>query len=155
MRLTKIIWVLPLVGILAAPVAAQGRHSDHRYYDRIENRLDRQYHRVDRGIRSGQLTRREAKRLHRQQRRITQMQRRFLHDGHLDRYERDRLEQKLDRASERIYRLKHNDRYRDHGRFAGRGDRHRSGHGRHGVYGSSYRQDDSGWGFALRLTDHF
>jgi len=155
MKLTKIICAIPLVGILAAPVAAHDRHSDHRHHDRIEKRLDRQHHRVERGIRSGQLTWREAKRLHRQQRRIAQMHRRFWHDGRLDRYERDRLQQKLDRASDRIYRLKHNDRYRDHGHVAGRGDRHRGGQGRHGVYGSSYRQDDSGWGFALRLTDHF
>ncbi len=155
MKASKMIWILPLMGILAAPVAAHDRYSEHRHYDRIEKRLDRQHHRIKRGVRSGELTWREAKRLHKQQRRIARLKRRFLDDGYLDHHEHNRLLRKLDRASDRIYRLKHNDRYRERGAVVGHGDHHRGGQGRYGGYGTSHWPNDPGWGFVLRLSDHF
>ena len=36
----------------------------------------------------------------------------FMRDGYLDRYEFRELKHELNRASKRIYRMKHNDRYR-------------------------------------------
>ena len=63
-------------------------------------------------MRSGELTRKEAKRLRKQHRHIARLERKFSKDGFLSRHERRKLRRELDAASDRIYRLKHNDRYR-------------------------------------------
>lgn len=80
--------------------------------NRVERRLDRQDMRIENGVESGELTRKETKRLRKQHRRIKRLKRDFLRDGRLSRDDRHTLMNKLDRASKRIYRLKHNDRYR-------------------------------------------
>ena len=79
---------------------------------KVDVRQDRQWRRIKRGIRSGELSRKEAKKLKRQQRRIAGLKQAFLDDGRLSRKERHILMDRLDAASERIYRLKHNDRER-------------------------------------------
>lgn len=83
-----------------------------RFDRRVDRRQDRQHARIHHGLRSGELNRHEAHRLRKQQRRIDRMERRFSADGRLTRPERRRLTRALDRASERIHRYKHNDRYR-------------------------------------------
>jgi hypothetical protein len=89
----------------------------------FDQRIERQGDRIRHGIRNGDLTRHEAKVLRKQQRHIAKLERRFERDGKLDRYERSTLEHKLDGASRRIARLKHNDNDRDtvHYRHDGRG----------------------------------
>ena len=47
------------------------------------------------------------------------MKYRFLHDGFLNRHESRKLERKLNAASDRIYRFKHNNRQREY-RYGGR-----------------------------------
>ena len=92
--------MLPMVGL------AQGSINRRQYAQRS---------RIREGIRSGELTRREASRLIHQQRRIEAYERRsLLDDGRLDRRERRRLDQMLDRAGRDIYREKNDrqDRYR-------------------------------------------
>ena len=114
------------LGMFALP--AQAEHSAHEYSradriehyqenkqfrnraNRIEQRLVNQRFRIRDGIASGELTRKEAKRLRKQQRRISRLARSFMYDGYLDRYEFSELKNKLNRASQRIYRLKHNNR---------------------------------------------
>ena len=153
MKTLKTIFLIPLLGLLAMPAIAghgygygdDGRH--HRY----EHRQERQHDRIRHGIRNGELTRKEAKRLLKQQRRIAKLEHRFELDGHLDRAERRTLRRKLDAASQRIYRLKHNDRYREH-RYRGR-DGH-AGHRRHDRRYDAYDSlRDGGWSVGLVLWD--
>ena len=81
----------------------------------IDRRMDNQRHRIRKGIRKGQLTRFEARRLRVGLRDIRREKRYMARDGHIGRGERVRLHRMLDRNSHKIRRLKHN------GRFAGRG----------------------------------
>ena len=100
-----------LISFTALPVMAEHNQQDEQRIERIEQRLNTQRFRIRKGIRSGELTYRETRRLRKQQRRIGRLKREFMHDGYLSRYEYRELDRALDRASRRIYRMKHNDRY--------------------------------------------
>lgn len=78
----------------------------------INARQERQAKRIRQGVRSGELVPKEAKRLRKQQRNIARMESNFRADGKFNKKERAIIQAKLDKASERIYALKHNDRYR-------------------------------------------
>ncbi len=78
------------------------------YDDSIERRLDRQQHRIDTGIRQGSLTAAEVRKLRHAQKRIARLERRLGYDGNLCERDLKRLHRRLDRISEKIYRLKHN-----------------------------------------------
>ena len=67
--------------------------------------------RITEGVRSGQLTRNEARELIQEQKRIDQLQRRFLADGRMDRGEWAELERRLDAASRDIREEKHDDEF--------------------------------------------
>ena len=69
-------------------------------------------HRIARGVHSGALTAREARRLEREQARIERHERRAKADGVVTARERARLHAELNAASRHIYRLKHNPRHR-------------------------------------------
>ena len=119
MNTLKVLWMVPLFSLLPMmPVMAHGDMT----HDRIERRIDRQQMRINQGIRSGELTRFEAKKLRKQNRRIIRLKRDYMRDGRLNHRERHALMERLDRASKRIYRMKHNDVYRGH-RHGWRGDR--------------------------------
>lgn len=91
-------------GALAAAMPAEAR---------INQRQDRQQHRIYRGIGSGQLTPRETYRLERQQAHIDRYEARSRADGPgLTWRERYRLERMQDRASRNIYRQRHDRRGR-------------------------------------------
>ncbi len=74
---------------------------------RIDQRQDRQAQRIEQGVASGELTRREARRLQRQQAGVAAAEARAESDGRLTRREAARLERRQDRTSARIYRQKH------------------------------------------------
>jgi hypothetical protein len=74
----------------------------------IERRFERQKQRIERALRSGQLTRQEVRRLAAAQRQIAAAERRVLRDGRLAARERARLRAMLDRQSYRIWRYSHN-----------------------------------------------
>jgi hypothetical protein len=74
----------------------------------VEQRLQRQRQRIERSIRTGRLTRSEARRLIEANRRITAIERRMLRDGQLIARERARLRGLLDRQSYWIWRYSHN-----------------------------------------------
>ena len=76
----------------------------------IDQRQDRQERRIEQGVRSGELTPREAARLKRGQARIRQMERQALADGHISRRERAAIQQEQDKQNQLIARLKHNER---------------------------------------------
>ncbi|RMG60594.1 MAG: hypothetical protein D6713_02445 [Deltaproteobacteria bacterium] len=101
-----------LLGILLAAVFTVTLVSPALAIGPVGKRQIRQQKRIHQGIRSGQLTPREAFRLEKEQVRIQRTKRRFLSDGDLTCRERVRLHMMQDRASRHIYRLKHNDRTR-------------------------------------------
>lgn len=77
------------------------------------NRRDaRQAGRIREGVRSGQITRGEAHNLRRQQRHIHNMERRAGKDGVVTEAEQARIGRAQNRASQNIYKQKHDDQKR-------------------------------------------
>lgn len=76
--------------------------------DRSSIRDHRQTRRIRQGVRSGEITRPEVRRLKMEQRRIDSAYHRASADGHLNWRERQRLDKMQDRAGRHIYRAKHN-----------------------------------------------
>jgi hypothetical protein len=74
---------------------------------RVDARQARQEHRIDQGIASGELTKKEAARLNAQQARIDTAENRAQADGKVSAKERARLEARQDRASRQIRHQKH------------------------------------------------
>ena len=83
-----------------------------RFESKVERRQDNQLSRIREGRQSGSLTKREARKLNKNQKKINRMERRYAKDGRIDKHERRKLTKALERSSNRIYRLKHNDVYR-------------------------------------------
>jgi hypothetical protein len=110
---TLLIAALTLGGTLPA-------YADH--HESLWERMHRIDKRIERGVRSGELTRGEVRRLEHERREIRAMFREFRDDHHLSYKERRILEYKIDRLSEHVAALKHNDRER--------GDRDRYHHDR-------------------------
>jgi hypothetical protein len=73
----------------------------------INRRERHEQRRINQGIRSGELTRREAVRLEAGQARIRTYERFAKADGHVSYRERRQLDRMLDRSSHNIYRQKH------------------------------------------------
>jgi hypothetical protein len=80
---------------------------------RVAHRQQRQQRRIYRGVRSGELTRRETFRLEREQYRIQRDKQRAKADGDVTARERARLRRELNRSSRHIYHAKHNRRDRN------------------------------------------
>jgi hypothetical protein len=76
--------------------------------ERSNIREHRQEQRIRQGIRSGEITRPEVRRLKTEQGRIDRAYHRASADGHLNWRERQRLDKLQDIASRHIYRTKHN-----------------------------------------------
>jgi len=113
-HLTKTIFVLLALGLAMPAVARTSLYGVERSQMRS----------IQQGVRSGALTRGEAKVLHHEQRKISKLKRRFQRDGRFSRGERRTLKHKYASASRHIYRLKHNHR-----------TRYTRGHGRHSPWG--------------------
>lgn len=92
--------------ILTTIMFAQSAIADNRGQS-INKKQANQKARISQGIRSGQLTRKEAFRLRKQQARINRTERRFKTDGRLTPRERAVVQGKLHRASKNIYAQKH------------------------------------------------
>lgn len=86
----------------AAPAAAASAATPG-----IDQRQANQEKRIDNGVASGQLTRREAHRLERQQNRINHAENQAKADGTVTKAERKHLHHMQDHASGRIHRQKH------------------------------------------------
>ena len=76
----------------------------------FQKRSKNQKLRIRHGIKTGQLTRGEARFLKQEQRRIHRIKRIYWSDGRLTYKERRRLEKLQNKASRHIYRFKHNHR---------------------------------------------
>ncbi len=101
--------VFALAGAIAltatAPVAA-------KQWQNINQRQERLYNRIEQGIRSGTLNRREADRMRTQFVRLEQRERDYRRSNGLSRAERADLNQRFDRLSARLYNEKHDRQYR-------------------------------------------
>jgi len=75
----------------------------------VAKRQIRQQKRIYQGVRCGELSWAETRRLEREQIRVQRTKRRAWKDAELTPGERVHLERMQDRASHRIFRLKHND----------------------------------------------
>ncbi|MBT8440259.1 MAG: hypothetical protein KJO91_11070 [Gammaproteobacteria bacterium] len=156
MKILKTLMVLPIACLISMPVFAH--QYDHDGYSRFDKRVDKQKSRIRQGVKSGELTRKEASKLRHQQKKIAKLERKLSRDGYLTRHERKKLNRRQNKASERIYRLKHNDQSRDHGH-----QHHKSHRGHHdGRYNKPYYNDygyrlsgNDGWALVLRLSDYF
>ena len=107
----------------------------------------RQQERIDRGVRSGEVTRGESRRLNREQDRIQRTKRRALADDRISPRERRRVNGMLDRASKHIYRANHNRKARYNHRPRHRpykGSWHRY-HRRPYHYGHHYKRHRYHW----------
>ncbi|MDD4880336.1 MAG: hypothetical protein PHR30_18530 [Gallionellaceae bacterium] len=83
------------------------RFNDERSARYIDQMQAQQRQRIQQGIRSGELTPREAQRLMAEQQQIERMQRRYMADNRLNPFERQRLMAELEDASRNIWREKH------------------------------------------------
>ena len=90
------------VGARAQAASAPGTHTP-----RIDQRQANQERRIDQGIASGELTRREARRVERQQNAIDKAENKAKADGSVSAQERRRLAKAQNHASRSIARQKH------------------------------------------------
>ena len=95
---------LTMIALLVAALPATGLAQSS---SRIDERQANQQRRIDEGVKSGQLTKKEAERLQEDQRRIQKMEDQARADGKITAEERRRIERAQDRESERIRRETH------------------------------------------------
>jgi len=112
MKILRALYLAPLLAMIGLPAMA---HHDHGR-NGIQQRMDRQELRIERGVRNGGLTRHEAKQLYKQRKQFRKLQRKLRGDGVLTRSERRRLQNRLDKNSQWIRKLNHNDQRRGYGR---------------------------------------
>lgn len=79
----------------------------------IRQRAQRQGHRIEHGVKNGELTRRETRGLVHEQRGIHQDVRQARQDGDVTRRERFGIQMEQNRASRHIFRQKHDHQDRD------------------------------------------
>ena len=79
---------------------------------RIDQRQKQQQQRIDQGVKSGELNRKEAERLQKGQARIQKMENKAMADGKMTPKERAKIEKAQDRESKRIFREKHDKQQR-------------------------------------------
>jgi CRISPR/Cas system-associated endoribonuclease Cas2 len=93
--------------IAALPNIALAQSTDTKSTPRIDQRQAEQEKRIQQGVKSGQLTDKEAKRLEKDQARIQKMENKAMADGKMTKKEARRIEKAQDRESKKIYREAH------------------------------------------------
>ncbi len=96
-----------VLAALATPVLAQTPSTP-----RIDQRQQNQDQRIDQGVQSGELNRKEAARLDRGQARVQKMENKAVADGKVTAKERRRIEHAQDQQSRKILREKHDNQVR-------------------------------------------
>lgn len=99
-RIVSILLSVTFVLALGISVSAQKTPS-------VDRREHRQQTRINRGVKSGSLTKREAARLQTQQTRTRRLEAKAKSDGKVTVKERARLQSRENKTSRRIYRQKH------------------------------------------------
>ena len=123
MKTKTLILTLAAATVLTAGAASAQRYDDGHRGDRYEQRHDRNAwmpinqrqkqldHRIDMGVRSGQLTRAEAYRLRGEYRQIANLETRYRRNG-LSGWERSDLDRRFDALASQIrYERRDGDRY--------------------------------------------
>jgi len=103
----------PQVGYAQGGYGGQGGHGSQGYAGQgrgLERRDASNIQRIEHGIRTGQLTPREAQRLQWRQAEIDRMQAIARNDGFMAPHERERIAAAQEDLSQAIWRLKHNER---------------------------------------------
>lgn len=96
------------VAVLAAvPALSHAQARDPAATPGIDKRQEMQQKRIDQGVKSGELNKREAERLERRQERIVKMEGKARSDGVVTQKERARIHHQQDQESRRIHREKH------------------------------------------------
>src|SRR5689334_16369243 len=95
------------LAVAALPGVAFAQSPSDKAGARIDQRQIDQQRRINQGVQSGELTRREAERLQADQARIKQMEDRARADGKITKKEAREIERAQDRQSQAIYREKH------------------------------------------------
>lgn len=98
-------WLVAVAGLCA--FAAHAGSFAEQQADRVEHRQDHQAERIDRGVASGALTRREQTHMEARQERIDRLEGRVQADGKVTGREALRVERAQDKASRRIALNKH------------------------------------------------
>lgn len=102
----------------AQPGYRYGYGDDRRYgYEEVQQRINNLQHRIDRGVGTGQLDRREAWRIKAEMRDISNTERTYLRDGRLTGYERADLDRRLDMLSQKIRYDRHDNDRGDYRRY--------------------------------------
>jgi hypothetical protein len=119
--------------------------SSQRMQSDVQRNIDQQG-RIDQGVRSGQITNREAGRLENGQARVDRREGRAGADGHINGYEQRRIQGGDNRQSRQIYNERHDGQYRrdgDERRSWGRNERSDGGFRHDGGYrqSSNYRHE--------------
>ena len=108
---TMIVATLPALGQTAEAAQAGPRAGNHHHHHQRHNAIDQRQHnqadRIRQGVRSGELTKSEARGLVKEKREIRQTERQYKSDGVLTRDERRDLRQEQNQASRHIYKEKH------------------------------------------------
>ncbi|MBI5410041.1 MAG: hypothetical protein HZA14_11800 [Nitrospirae bacterium] len=78
----------------------------------VDKKQENQEQRIEQGIASGELTKKEAVRLEREQAKIEKEEKAFKADGVLTKQERGKLHHDLNKSSRHIYKEKHDGRHR-------------------------------------------
>ena len=96
-----------LIAALIAALPGIALAQDTKSTPRIDKRQEMQQKRIDEGVKSGQLTDKEAKRLQKGQKRIQKMEDKAMADGKMTKKEKARIEKAQDRESKKIARERH------------------------------------------------
>ena len=103
----KSILTLAALAAVLSGAAMQSQAGSGTHDPRVNARQHHQHARIAQGVRSGELTRRETRKVAEGQRDIRQLERAYKSDGKLTRRERVDLHHEQNQASREIYRQKH------------------------------------------------
>jgi hypothetical protein len=106
-RWSQVVLAMAMMVTLLSIAAVAGADPTMSGADRREVRQDR---RIEQGVKSGQLTRGETRRLVRGQARLDRLEARDKRNGAVSMHERRQMKRAQNHQSRRIYRLKHNAR---------------------------------------------
>jgi hypothetical protein len=107
MKRSVLVALLCLAAAFSETAFAQQSGSAGKKTLRIDARERHEQKRIKQGLRSGELTRREARKLEAEQRKIKADEAPAKSDGKVTKKERKQLHKELNRASRHIYREKH------------------------------------------------
>ncbi|HUP94378.1 MAG TPA: hypothetical protein VM164_05675 [Burkholderiales bacterium] len=97
---------------LALAVASAGVLAQTTSTPRIDQRQENQQKRIDKGVQSGALNEKEARRLEKGQQRVQKAENKAMADGTVTAKEKRKIEHMQDNQSKKIYREKHDKQVR-------------------------------------------